>query len=218
MELDGIRGLAIAMVLLWHYVHDSAHPVEGTIIYYAVALLRLFWSGVDLFFVMSGLLIGGILLDAKHCKGFFRTFYSRRFCRIVPLYALWLSILGIVAVLFAKPGQIFAPEVIPLWSYPLFIQNIWMAVHQSFGPAWLAPLWSLSGRRAVLPAPADRHLLFSTKTCAWISAGASLARLAFAPLLLPPGIQQRRMCFSRAVWMPWLSVFYSPCCCATVPP
>ena len=64
-ELDGIRGLAILLVLVQHYVLDAAIiPVPGWKSH-ILALLRLAWSGVDLFFVLSGFLIGGILIDAK---------------------------------------------------------------------------------------------------------------------------------------------------------
>src|ERR1044071_9773565 len=86
-ELDGIRGLAISMVFLWHYYFAIAPPFpmhswQG----YAVAPFRLLWSGVDLFFVLSGFLIGGILYDARHATNYYRVFYVRRFHRILPIY------------------------------------------------------------------------------------------------------------------------------------
>src|SRR5947207_1290081 len=61
--LDGIRGVAILLVLLCHGVFESDphSPLLKTL----VAAGRLTWSGVDLFFVLSGFLIGGILLDAR---------------------------------------------------------------------------------------------------------------------------------------------------------
>src|SRR5207249_8008489 len=85
-ELDGLRGCAILMVVFWHYVEP------GNIPRYVSAFGRLTWSGVDLFFVLSGFLIGGILLDARSSSNFFQVFYTRRFFRIVPIYAAVLLI------------------------------------------------------------------------------------------------------------------------------
>ena len=59
LELDGLRGVAILLVLIWHYVSLDPHV---SLKFWA---LRPLWSGVDLFFVLSGFLIGGILIDAR---------------------------------------------------------------------------------------------------------------------------------------------------------
>ena len=82
-ELDGLRALAILLVVAWHYI-GIVGGAEST-------LWRIFVfgrSGVDLFFVLSGFLIGGILIDAKESRNFFRTFYIRRAFRILPVYLL----------------------------------------------------------------------------------------------------------------------------------
>lgn len=86
-ELDGIRGVAIGLVLLWHYAIGPIQAIPGTFLAYLQACGRLTWTGVDLFFVLSGFLIGGILLDSRDSPNYFRGFYWRRFFRIVPLYA-----------------------------------------------------------------------------------------------------------------------------------
>ena len=64
-ELDGLLGVAIVSVMLYHYMADA--PGYGTfgLAYKFRQLFRMGWSGVDLFFVLSGFLIGGILLDAR---------------------------------------------------------------------------------------------------------------------------------------------------------
>jgi peptidoglycan/LPS O-acetylase OafA/YrhL len=85
-ELDGVRGIAILMVLVWHYAVYEFQPEPGSIGAYALACLRLSWSGVDLFFVLSGFLIGGILIDNQQSNNYFKVFYVRRVCRIFPLY------------------------------------------------------------------------------------------------------------------------------------
>ena len=81
--LDGIRGLAIVLVL-FHHCTDMA-VVTGAD---KAATLFLHWGGfgVDLFFVLSGFLITGILADTRGHRRYFRSFYARRVLRIFPLY------------------------------------------------------------------------------------------------------------------------------------
>src|SRR5689334_996479 len=89
-ELDGVRGLAILLVLIWHYV---VYPRYDWLYYYApntAVAFGLTWSGVDLFFILSGFLLGGILLDNARAPHYFKAFYVRRACRILPLYFAWL--------------------------------------------------------------------------------------------------------------------------------
>src|ERR1700680_2156545 len=79
-ELDGVRGLAILLVMLSHFC-VYLPLVPGTLSSYFIRLNILSWSGVDLFFVLSGFLIGGILIDNRDSPRYFSTFYLRRFCR-----------------------------------------------------------------------------------------------------------------------------------------
>jgi peptidoglycan/LPS O-acetylase OafA/YrhL len=87
IELDGVRGAAIALVLAWHYLARQIHAEPGSFVAYAMVPLRLSWSGVDLFFVLSG-----ILIESKGLPGAARTFWTRRACRILPLYGLTLCL------------------------------------------------------------------------------------------------------------------------------
>jgi|SRR5580692_714355 peptidoglycan/LPS O-acetylase OafA/YrhL len=89
-QLDGLRGLAISLVLIWHFVvlpiaNGSRESVLARVVVHAGLLT---WSGVDLFFVLSGFLIGGTLIDAKDSSNYFGTFYVRRAFRILPIYLL----------------------------------------------------------------------------------------------------------------------------------
>ncbi|WP_426609726.1 acyltransferase family protein [Bradyrhizobium sp. McL0616] len=149
LELDGIRGLAILLVLIWHYLVNSVQDIaHGSWQAYVLFPLRITWSGVDLFFVLSGFLIGGILIDEKYSKNYYRTFYWRRIYRIFPLYFLWLSafLAGLYLVKSNEGGalqEIFNAEL-PVWSYALFLQNSMMAWYQSFGPKWMGITWSLA--------------------------------------------------------------------------
>ena len=83
-ELDGLRGLAIFLVFVFHYLKFK----EGGSAAYQILpqAIRSCWCGVDLFFVLSGFLITGILLDTKNNPRYFTNFYSRRTLRIFPLY------------------------------------------------------------------------------------------------------------------------------------
>ena len=96
--LDGIRGVAILLVLLFHFsVYGGGLAVSGAAIdraYYRLAGAG--WMGVDLFFVLSGFLITGILYDAKGSAHYFRNFYARRVLRIFPLYYFALLIFTVV--------------------------------------------------------------------------------------------------------------------------
>ncbi|HEV3334060.1 MAG TPA: acyltransferase [Bryobacteraceae bacterium] len=140
-ELDGIRGLAILLVLTLHYVVETA---RGRL----VLLLGLSWSGVDLFFVLSGFLIGGILLDARDSNRYYQTFYLRRLYRIAPLYFTWFAIFAVGAYWVgphspAPLRDIFNRKV-PLWSFPLFLQNIWFTLGNTYGSSWMNMSWSLA--------------------------------------------------------------------------
>jgi peptidoglycan/LPS O-acetylase OafA/YrhL len=147
-ELDGIRGLGMALVLVWHYVAGQVQTTVGSPVAYAIKLLSLTWTGVDLFFVLSGFLIGGILIDNRNASYFFRAFYFRRFCRIFPLYYLMLGIFALVvfsgtSTTNAGLAWLFA-DSFPLWTYATFLQNFHMAEAGRMGPHWMAVTWSLA--------------------------------------------------------------------------
>lgn len=94
LVLDGLRGLAILLVMQHHF-WGLAFGLSGRATTLGIDRLfaRVFgvgWAGVDLFFVLSGFLITGILYDAKRSNFYFRNFYIRRFLRILPLYYAFL--------------------------------------------------------------------------------------------------------------------------------
>lgn len=142
--LNGIRSLAILLVLIWHYfsclVGDNVNAVVKTL----KILSFCTWSGVDLFFVLSGFLIGRILIYNKRRPNYFKAFYLRRIFRIFPAYYLVIS----VFILFTAMGVAsqfpwLMNEPMPMYSYLLFIQNFWMHAGE-FGPNWLGVTWSLA--------------------------------------------------------------------------
>lgn len=148
-QLDGIRGVAIALVIGHHYffskVDGSTHGSWHT---YLILPFRWGWTGVDLFFVLSGYLISGILYDHKDAEHYYQTFYARRLLRIIPLYFLWLLCFA-AGVYLTAPGDttplrdIFNRDI-PMWSYPLFLQNVFEANLRQLPPRWLSHTWSLA--------------------------------------------------------------------------
>ena len=92
--LDGLRGVAILMVMLFHY---GLPLKESSLPQHIVKVASEFgWTGVDLFFVLSGFLITGILLDAQGADNYWSSFYSRRALRIFPIYYVSLFVLFFV--------------------------------------------------------------------------------------------------------------------------
>ena len=87
IPLDGLRGLAILLVLLLHFTTDMEIPA-GTVAAGVRSAFQIGWIGVDLFFVLSGFLITGILVDNKGGRRYFSAFYARRALRILPVYFL----------------------------------------------------------------------------------------------------------------------------------
>nr|WP_256369992.1 acyltransferase [Granulicella sp. S190] len=105
--MDGLRGFAFLMVFCFHYgasAHTGARWVEQAM-YVTTGL----WSGVDLFFVLSGFLITGILLDTREDPKYFRNFYARRALRIFPLFYGVLFLLVALTPVFHlqwRPGHL----------------------------------------------------------------------------------------------------------------
>ena len=137
-QLDGLRGLAIAMVLVWHYFVLPLRDQANSTLHFLTALGRLTWSGVDLFFVLSGFLIGGILLDESESANRFRTFYLRRAFRILPIYLVICFTVEFSLLILG-----LRERSMPWYSYLSFTQNIWMAWHNTFDPL-LSYTWSLA--------------------------------------------------------------------------
>jgi peptidoglycan/LPS O-acetylase OafA/YrhL len=132
-ELDGLRGIAAVSVVIAHYFGEVKHGLPG---------LAVGWIGVDLFFVLSGFLIGSIILERKKSPRFLRTFYSRRGLRIIPVYLLTLGFV-MCFLAFSRPAP-WIDESLPALPYFTFTQNIVMAARGQYGTLWLLPTWTLA--------------------------------------------------------------------------
>ena len=142
---DGIRGLAVIMVLIWACFNNLIVEKNLPLAKFFLYSTNKFWTGVDLFFVLSGFLLGGILLKQKDSKNYFSTFYIRRICRIFPLYYFFLLL---YYFLFHSNIRLTMPWVfsntLPYWSYASFTQNFMMAKYKSIGSHSMEPTWSLA--------------------------------------------------------------------------
>src|SRR6266850_6228791 len=92
-ELDGLRGVAVLLIIFYHYFQQQIGAEPGTPLAFLKAVGAFTWSGIDLFLVLSGFLIGGILFDTRTSDSYFKAFYIRRACRILPPCALFYIIL-----------------------------------------------------------------------------------------------------------------------------
>jgi peptidoglycan/LPS O-acetylase OafA/YrhL len=141
--LDGVRGLAILMVMAVHFVGDA--PADGTLQRLVVKAASYGVLGVDLFFVLSGFLITGLLLEARGQPHYFRNFYARRTLRIFPLYYGVLAVLFLVLPALVTPSpllEVARRHQAWLWTYTT---NFYIALTSSWASlTYVSHFWSLA--------------------------------------------------------------------------
>lgn len=136
-ELDGLRGIAVLMVM-------AVHSFAGIRFASVGALFSFGWAGVDLFFVLSGFLITRILVAAPPTPGRIRNFYARRALRIVPLYVVFLVLVFSVGSFFNE-SQRYDSANLDWWPFLFFVQNLTFATEGLQHSAWpLCITWSLA--------------------------------------------------------------------------
>jgi peptidoglycan/LPS O-acetylase OafA/YrhL len=161
-ELNGIRGLAVLSVVLYH----CKESLSGTPLY---PVAQWGWTGVELFFVLSGFLITGIILESRTEPLFFRGFYWRRLLRIWPMYVLLL------AVVFALNSS-WRPRAsgVHWFYYALLLQNLTRVTL----PGPLVPTWSL--------AIEEQYYLLWAPLARWIRSWGAILLLLVALLAASP--------------------------------
>ncbi len=199
--LDGVRGLAILMVMQFHFYGLvfgilSWKPTLA-IDRWTGRVLGSGWSGVDLFFVLSGFLITGILYDAKSSNRYFPTFYARRILRIFPLYYAFL-----IGVLFVLPylHPLNEPAMIPglhdtqvwYWTYLVNVGSAFTRLHADI-PLVHSQFWSLAVEEQfylvwplIVLALARRQLM---ALCVVLTVAAFVVRFAMTEYLTDSGLQ-----------------------------
>lgn len=158
--LDGIRGLAVVVVVVHNVAWIGARSEQFIVKLFSAAAAA-GWVGVQLFFVLSGLLITSILLDTRDDPDYFRRFYLRRTLRIFPLYYAFLAFMLLVVVPAANDPAWSASAARDQWAYWLYVSNwteplgggirglshLWsLAVEEQFYLAWPLLVWWLGPR------------------------------------------------------------------------
>ncbi len=162
-ELDGVRGIALLAVML---SHGGPYIVRGGLLskFFAYAMIP-GWSGVELFFVLSGFLITGILLKTKSAENYFSSFYARRFLRIFPIYYFAVTVGLLVAPHSSWWNSMLPPLMKTRIAYYFYLQNwpifwnhgrflmgnvfghFWsLAVEEQFYLVWPMVVWLLPER------------------------------------------------------------------------
>jgi peptidoglycan/LPS O-acetylase OafA/YrhL len=140
-SLDGVRGLAVLAVVCFHTLRiKHSHDIWGKV---WVAIQESTWAGVDLFFVLSGFLITGILLDSRRSTRYFTNFYARRTLRIAPVYygVLIAALLVAPLVIGVQRMPVLHRRLIEsqlwLWTYTAnFLQASGAHTLPGFGHFW----------------------------------------------------------------------------------
>jgi peptidoglycan/LPS O-acetylase OafA/YrhL len=164
--LDALRGIAVVAVMAFHFRMFSNIDTSTPAAVVWRTATDFGWIGVDLFFVLSGFLITGILYDSKNAAGYFRIFYTRRALRIFPLYYAVLAAFFLVLPLLAPfssavrdntGGQLWywthlANVQIALqgdWNgVSMYVAHFWsLAVEEQFYLVWPVVVLLLSGRQ-----------------------------------------------------------------------
>jgi peptidoglycan/LPS O-acetylase OafA/YrhL len=193
--LDGVRGLAVLMVLLLHFV-GAMEPTNWL-------ERRINWVtsygafGVELFFVLSGFLITGILQDSRAKAHYFRNFYMRRLLRIFPLYY------GVLAALF------FVAPLVPLlrgpdleflrqhqaWAW-LYGVNVYIAIHGEWALSYIDHFWSLC---------VEEHFYFVWPLLVWV-VGSNPRRLMWTSLVISVTAMAART-IGNVAGLPWWTTY-----------
>jgi peptidoglycan/LPS O-acetylase OafA/YrhL len=133
-ELDGLRGLAILGVVIYH----CDPRFQGTRMH---AVSEWGWVGVNLFFVLSGFLITSNLLASRDKPHYFHNFHARRLLRIWPVYLLVLAVVYLNAPWFVGPSVLDAVKTAPWLAYLFCVQNLFpLKLPPSLGPTWALAL------------------------------------------------------------------------------
>ena len=163
-SLEGIRGYAFILVFFFHYFWKDVFPFQRIPWLYPLFLLKqIAWIAVPMFFVLSGYLICGILIDTRDKEGYFKVFYTRRILRVFPPYYIVLIVIGVMGLIGHVPLDhryyvhfLYIQNLFPsypdqAWIGTLPIGHLWsMAVEEQFYLLWPLVVWICPNKRVLL--------------------------------------------------------------------
>lgn len=139
--LDGLRGIAILAVFAYHYAGGLPNKVSSGPIHLLGMVFAFGWSGVDLFFVLSGFLITGILYDTQRDSHYYKNFYARRVLRIFPPFYLLALIYLLLTPLVGAHWRWIQLSYLVYLGFPFAL--IWPTLMQVSPLVLTNHLWSL---------------------------------------------------------------------------
>ena len=196
--LDGVRGIAIILVLVCHLFWSNANPAGGPVVQFIAKARAAGWVGVELFFVLSGFLITGILYDTLPDPHFFRNFYARRVLRIFPLY---YGVFALLLIITTIRGEYWTSA---LFSYLTYTQNLHINGSVLTNATWINinHFWSLMvEEQFYLVWPLLVFLLRSMRRISIAAASIAIGSLALRLILVHVGTHN-----------PYLLYAWTPCC------
>jgi peptidoglycan/LPS O-acetylase OafA/YrhL len=141
-ELDGLRGVAVLLVVALHTFKRAAYFTKNPFLLFLTELTSVGWVGVDIFFALSGFLITSILLRARDKKDYFKNFYIRRVLRIFPLYYLGIAVVLLFAPKIEKDFVAHLSTILPMM---LIYQQNWLLIFSDLKiTLYLWITWSLA--------------------------------------------------------------------------
>ncbi|HYP87615.1 MAG TPA: acyltransferase [Polyangiaceae bacterium] len=199
-ELDGVRGIAIAMVMALHFICSQVGEPQSRVEQLAGRLTAYGTWGVDLFFVLSGFLITGILWDTRGSGRYFASFYARRTLRIFPLY--YATLLVLIVLVPRGLLERVAPDALEIralqgWLWP-YLTNVYIAKSGGFNVPYISHFWTLAVEEHFYLVWPFVVGLLARSAVLWVSIVAAVAALSlrivagyvgwneYVPLVLTP--------------------------------
>jgi peptidoglycan/LPS O-acetylase OafA/YrhL len=140
--VDGLRGIAILTVFSYHYAGGLPKAASSGAIHVLGMFFAFGWSGVDLFFVLSGFLITGILYDTRAGAGYYKNFYARRVLRIFPIYYLFIAIYLLLTPLIGAHWKLGQLSFLVYLGFPFVL--VWPELGQVSPLVRIDHLWSVN--------------------------------------------------------------------------
>jgi peptidoglycan/LPS O-acetylase OafA/YrhL len=137
-----LRGIAILAVIFFHYAGGGGKNSDSALVRAISFVFGFGWAGVDLFFVLSGFLITGILLDTRNHPSYYQHFYARRILRIFPIFYLFAIILGLLTPVLKLHWSLGHLFFLIYLGYPAAL--VWPILTQISPMVLITHLWSLA--------------------------------------------------------------------------